>query len=68
MTPVSCPARSSNATVPLEDIGEELDAFPRAPELGLNPAQEAQIVATLTEHGYPVRRDDEFFATLECYL
>jgi len=60
-----CPSKSTQ-----RDARREIECrrAARAPELGLNPAQEAQIVATLTEHGYRVRRDDEFFATLECYL
>lgn len=52
----------------LEDIGEERDAFPGNPVLGVDPAQEAQIVAALTKCGYRIRRDDELLAELELYL
>jgi hypothetical protein len=43
----------------LDDIGEQVDHFPHAPTIQIDPELESQVVATIRSRGYEVRRDDE---------
>jgi hypothetical protein len=43
----------------LDDIGEQVEDFPYEPTLQISPELESQIVATIRNRGYEIRRDDE---------
>lgn len=42
----------------LDDIGEQIEHFPRLPILRIDPATETDLVRLLNQRGYEVRRDD----------
>lgn len=42
----------------LEDVGRQVEHFPNFPTLYIDPATEVDLVGTLTDRGYDVRRDD----------
>jgi len=48
----------------LEDIGEERDRFPGFPILYIDPTTEADLVETLRQRGYEVRRDDKLIRSI----
>ena len=43
----------------LEDIGEQIEHFPRFPTLSIDPVTEADLLRVLNQRVYEVRRDDE---------
>lgn len=51
----------------LDDIGEEVEHFPMAPTLQIEPATEELLVAKLRRRGYPVRRDDALISRIDPY-
>lgn len=48
----------------LDDVGEERDRFPNAPILYIDPSTELDLVETLRQRGYEVRRDDELIGRI----
>jgi len=51
----------------LDDIGEQIEHFPGYPTLYIDPATEADLVKTLRQRGYDVRRDDEVIGRVNRY-
>jgi hypothetical protein len=51
----------------LDDVGEETDPLGGTPYLFIDPADEATVVATISERGYRVRRDDRLFERMQLF-
>ena len=43
----------------LYDIGEQVENFPSFPRLQIDPASEAEVVATARARGFAIHRDDD---------
>jgi hypothetical protein len=50
-----------------DDVGEETDPMGGTPYLFIDPADEATVVATISERGYRVRRDDRLFERMQLF-
>jgi hypothetical protein len=51
----------------LDDLVVEVEHFPNPPTLKLLSVSEADLVKTLKQRGYEVRRDDELISRIDPY-